>query len=653
MAHKKYPNIFSEFKIGNIVIPNRLVMSPMGVGHYGAFFEERLVEFYGARARGGLGLILTENCYVDSFEADPYPRFMPVPRFDDKTKISRAHAIAQRVKYYGGVPGIQLGAGQGRNAEGLIPEQPPASSSVMPCLDDPSIMCREMTEADIQRKLDAFERAAGMAVECGFEIIEVHAHSGYLLEQFFNKNINRRTDKYGGNAENRFRFAAEILQAIRKGSGGKVGVSIRLSLDHVCSDGITLEEGLEYCKLAEKAGYDAVHVDAGSRAALEWTVPPPYLGTTPLRKYAKAAKQVVNIPVIAVGGYLMPEEVEDTLASGDADFVALGRAIMADPDWAMKVKLGKEDEIRGCIQCAERCSMYTFFNKAATCSVNPTCGVENDLKLEKTENPKRVTVIGGGPAGMVTALVAKRRGHQVKLLEKSDKLGGNMNIVGMEECKPGVRNYNRYLQRQMEIHNIDVEYNCEATLEKVRETNPDAVVAATGSEIFIPGIPGFDSEKVVDVKEYHERVKPTLKGGEKMVVVGGGITGTEVALALGEKGCDVTLVEYMSDFATDLCYVNRSGLMHQIERHSDNITLMPNTKCVRIEGDTLYCEGKDGSEIKLPFEHVVCCIGLRADDTLAKQLADEYPETYIIGDVKERKKIGDAVQAAFFTGTRL
>ena len=650
MANTKYKTMFSPCKIGNIEIPNRLVMAPMGVGNFGEFFEERLVEFYGARARGGIGLVFTENCYVSSFEEDPYPRFMPVPRFDDKRKISRAHAIANRVKMYGGVPGIQLGAGQGRNAEAPMKDHPPGSASAIPTLSDPDVMCKEMTQEDIAKKIAAFERAAEMALHCEFQVIEVHAHSGYLLEQFLNKNINHRTDQYGGSPENRFRFAREILEAIRRKVGDKMAVSIRLSVDHKCADGITMEEGLQYCQLAEAAGYDAVHVDAGSRAALDWTVPSPYLGKTPLRYLAREAKKRVSIPVITVGGYLMPEDVEDALNAGDADFVALGRAVLADPDWAKKARLGCEDQIRGCIQCNVMCSGYNSANKTATCSVNPTCGRENEFHLTKTDEPKRVTIIGGGPAGMVTALVAAKRGHTVKVLERSGQLGGNMNLISVEDCKDGVRNYNNYIKGQMERNHIDVEFHCEATIEKIKSTNPDVVVAATGSYLFVPGIPGFDSEKVVTIRGLHENTQ--LRGDENIVVVGGGVNGCEVALELARRGHKITVVELMEDFAKGLSMINRMSILAQMEQN-ENITLLPKTACKHIEGDILVCEDAEGRELKLPFDLVVAAIGMKSENKLAKEILEEFPEAYMIGDAVEHLRIGDAVHQGFFTGLRI
>ncbi len=651
MACTKYKHTFSEGKIGNITIPNRLVMAPMGVGHYGEFLEERLVEFYGARARGGIGLVFLENNYVSSFEDDPYPRFMPVPRFDDDRKISRAHAIASRIKEYGGVAGMQLGAGQGRNAELAMADHPPMSVSAIPTYDNPNVICKEMTKEDIAAKVASFGRAAARALFCGFEVIEVHAHSGYLVEQFLSKNINQRTDEYGGSAENRFRFAKEILEAIRKEVGNKAAVTIRLSVDHLNENGIKLEEGLEYCKLAEQAGYDAVNIDAGSREAVFWNVPAPYLGKTPLRKFAREAKKVVNIPVIAVGSYLAPEYVEETLEAGDADFVALGRALLADPDWAKKAKLGKEEDIRCCIQCNLMCSSYTFVSKTATCAINPTCGLENEVKLEKAEEPKRVTVIGGGPAGMVTAIVASRRGHTVTLLEKADQLGGNMNIVGKEKCKDGVRRYNKYLQTQIAKRNIPVELSQEVTVEKVRETNPDVVVAATGSSLFIPNIPGFkNNEKVITIADIDEKV--TLTGKEKVVVVGGGVIGCETALELAQNGHDVTVVEMMEEFATSLSIINRKGLLALLNG-MENVTMLPKTKCRNIEGNILTCEDAEGNELKLDFDLCVAAVGMKSENEFGKVLAEEYPETYIIGDAVSQDMIAGAVHQGFFTGLRI
>lgn len=651
MANMKYPHIFTPGKIGNITIPNRIVMAPMGVGHFGEFFEERLVEFYGARARGGVGLILTENNYVSSFEEDPYPRFMPVPRFDDKRKISRAAAIADRIKVYGGVPGIQLGAGQGRNAESVMKDHPPMSVSAIPTLEDPTVLCKEMTREDIAKKVAAFERAAKNAEFCGFQIIEVHAHTGYLLEQFLNKNLNHRTDEYGGSAENRFRFAKEILEGIRRSVGHRVGVSIRMSLDNKCADGITMEEGLEFCKLAEQAGYDAVHIDAGSRVSLEWTNPTPYVGITPLRYLAREAKKVVNIPVITVGGYLMPNLAEDALASGDADFVALGRPLMADPEWPKKAKLGREEDIRGCMQCNVMCAGHTFVNKTATCAVNPRCGIENQVKIEKTDEPKRVTIVGGGPAGMVAALVAQERGHQVKLLEKANDLGGNMNLICMEECKEGVRNYSRYLKRQIEKRNIDVQLNCEANMDAVKATAPDVVIAATGSFLYIPDIPGFkNNDRVITIKQMHEETEFCEK--EKIVVVGGGVNGCEVALDFGKNGHDVVVVEMMKEFATSLPIINHMSLMTQLGKLA-NVRLFSETICKFIEGNTLVCKAADGEELRFEFDHCIVAVGMKSDNKFANELAAEFPETYIIGDAVSQEQIGGAVHQGFFTGLRI
>lgn len=648
--NKKYKKLFEEGKIGSVTIPNRLVMAPMGVGNYGEFFEDRLVDFYGARAKGGIGLILTENCYVSSVEEDPYPCFLPVPRFDDNRKISRASSIAERVKIYGGIPGIQLGAGQGRNADYVMKDVPPMSASPIPTLKDPDVICKEMTKEDIEKKIAAFERAARIAVHCGFEFIEVHAHTGYLVEQFLNKKLNTRSDEYGGSYENRFRFAKEILEGIRRGAGDKVAVSIRMSVDHKVPDGITLEEGLEYCKLAERAGYDAIHVDAGSGAAQYWTVPAPYLGETPLVHYAKAVKEVVSIPVITVGSFLMPEQAEAALESGAADFVALGRTSLADPEWANKAKMGREEDIRGCIQCSMMCADRCSASKVVTCAVNPLCGHEKEFSFEKVDEPKRVTIIGGGPAGMVTALVASKRGHKVKLLEKSGELGGNMNLVSKEKCKIGILNYNNYLKHQMEKKKIDVEFNCEATVDIIHRTEPDAVVVATGSYLFVPRIPGFDGDDVVTIKQLYE--EKTLNGDENIVVVGGGVNGCEVALALAEEGHKVTVVELMETFANGLGALNRLSLLETMKQN-ENITMLNKTKCICIKDHILECEDTEGNPVRLPFDLVVACIGMGSENKLGKEVLAEFPEAYMIGDAVEHKRIGDAVHQAFFTGMRI
>ena len=652
MSKTKYPSIFREGKIGKVTIPNRLVMSPMGVGNYGEFFEDRLINFYGARARGGIGLVFFENNYVSSIAEDPYPRFMPVPRFDDRRKISSTYSIVKRVRNYGGVAGVQLGAGQGRFADVVDPEHPPMGASAYPCFKDPSVICIPMTEEDIAKKVAAFKRAAAMALECGFQVLELHAHAGYLLEQFLSKDLNKRTDKYGGSAENRFRFAKEILDGIREVVGDQLAVSIRLSVDHKseAGDGITLEEGLEYCRLAEKAGFDVINVDAGSHKNMDWVIPSPYIGQTPLRQFARAVKQCVSIPVISVGAYLTPELAEEALAAGDADFISLGREILADPDWAKKAKLGKADEIRGCIQCNEMCTGHTSTAKAATCAINPRCGCEFEFEyMAKAEQPKRVTIVGAGPAGMNTAIEAIKRGHSVKLLERSGEVGGKLGLIGREEDKAGIRNYHRYLKRMVELYKIDVEFNCEATVEKVRQTNPDVVVAALGAELFIPNIPGFDSDKVMTIEGLHDA---KLKGDETVVVLGGGVVGCEAALILGRAGHKVAVVEMFDTFAKDQIFINRNSLLDQM-RLTGNITLMPNTKCKRLQDGKMLCEDAEGKEIALPCDLVVAAAGLKPNTRLAEELEEAFPEVYVINDTTTQGKIGEAVHRGFYTALRI
>ena len=652
MSRTKYPHIFREGKIGNVTIPNRLCMSPMGVGNYSEFFEDRLIDFYGARARGGIGLVFFENNYVSSIAEDPYPRFMPVPRFDDRRKISSTYSIVKRVRNYGAVAGVQLGAGQGRFADVVDPDHPPMGASAYPCFKDPSVICIPMTEEDIAKKVAAFKRAAAMALECGFQVLELHAHAGYLLEQFLSKDLNKRTDKYGGSAENRFRFAKEILDGIREVVGDQLAISIRLSVDQKseAGDGITFEEGLEYCKLAEKAGFDVINVDAGSHKNMDWVIPSPYIGETPLLYIAREVKKNVNIPVISVGAYLMPELAEKALAAGDVDFISLGREVLADPDWAKKAKLGREDEIRGCIQCNEMCTGHTSTAKAATCALNPRCGREFEFEhMGKAEVPKRVTIVGAGPAGLNTAIEAKKRGHTVKVLEKSGEVGGKLGLIGREKDKAGIRNYHRYLKRMVELQDIDVELNCEATVEKIKATNPDVAVVAAGAELFIPGIPGFDSDKVVTIEGLHDR---ELKGDETVVVLGGGVVGCEAALILGRAGHKVTVVEMFDTFAKDQIFINRLSLLDQINR-TGNVTLMPNTKCKCLTDKEMICIDANGNETALPYDLVVAAAGLKPNNAIAKAVEEEFDEVYVINDVTTQGKIGEAVHRGFYTAIRI
>jgi 2,4-dienoyl-CoA reductase-like NADH-dependent reductase (Old Yellow Enzyme family)/thioredoxin reductase len=648
MPNNNYPNLFSEGQIGKKKIRNRIVMSPMGTGHSGSDHRmtQELIDFYAARAKGGVGMVIIESNVVQT-DIDPFPLIFSAARLDHPNKIGKLTELAEMIKNYDSVPCIQLAIGTGRQADAPALAAP-VSSSACPALADPSIMCRELTHAEIQQLINATAQAAEYALTAGFEAVEIHGHAGYLMDQFLSPDINKRTDEYGGTAAGRFRMAREIRAAIDKRVGNALAVTFRISVDHKTSSGRTLQEGIELCNLIEAAGYDAIHVDAGRYEALPWIFPPAYLGTACMKDLSYAVKQHVKIPVINVGNYTCPEIAEEALTSGCADFIAIGRGLLADSEWANKSRTGRENEIRPCILCNERCIGRIFEGKEITCSVNPECGRESRFTTTKTDIPKRVTVVGGGPAGMETAAIAAKRGHKVILLEKESQLGGQVNLGTSEPFKFAVKNFNEYMKHRVGMMDIDIRLGTEATFESIKATEPDVVVAATGANVFIPPIRGFDDKRVMTVAGL---LNTPLSGDEKIVIVGGGLIGSETALGLAMKGHKVTLVEMMDDIAKDLMMINRIVLLDQIAKYG--VTVMTGMQCREIIGNEVICADKHGHEIKLSFDIVITATGTRPETELAKKIEENFSEVYVIGDCAKIGKIGDAVHKGYITGTRI
>ena len=403
-----------------------------------------------------------------------------------------------------------------------------------------------------------------------------------------------------------------------------------------------MEESQEIARRLEAASIDVIHAGAGCYESFDLSLPSAYMPDACLSGMAAAIKEAVHIPVIAVGK-ITPENGEALLESGRADFIATGRALVADPDWPKKVRTNRRQDVRPCIRCNEYCTRL-FSLKAMSCTVNPSVGKERYYKMDKTGTPKRVLVIGGGPSGMEAARVATLRGHEVILVEKKAALGGQLSAAAAPSFKKELRHLIRWWERQLDRLGVDIRLNVEVLPETVALMSPDAVVVATGARSVIPDIPGIEGNNIIRVIDYHLGRKPV---GEHIVVAGGGMAACDAALELAQQGNQVTIVEMLSQVAGDVNMVNRSTLLCLLTEWG--VMIIVNHKIKAFHDGGVMAEGPSG-EVKIAADAVILALGVCSEDHLAKTLKDRIDEIYVVGDCAKPSKVGEAVHGGFIAG---
>ncbi len=423
--------LFEPGKIGTMKLKNRIVMASMGMGTMAEAdgdWTGRVREYLVARARGGTGLITTGVVFV-SQKLEPFMSGYFLKLYSD-SQLESLRRIAEAIHQHGAKVSVQLGAGWGRvlpanwQGEGVIP----ISASATPCYFNPEVTSRAISTQEAQELAQAFGAAAKRCQMAGVDCVELHGHEGYLLDQFMSELWNQRNDKYGGSRKKRLTFVREAIAAIKREAGQKFPVIYRFGIDHYLEGGRTVEESLWIAKQLEAMGVDALHVDAGCYETWWWPHPPTYQPPGCMVDMAERVKPVVRVPIIAVGKLHYPALAEQVLQEGKADFIAIGRGLLADPDWPNKVMEGRPEDITPCIGDQEGCLHRLFLGRDTSCTVNPVCGHEKEWALTpiKSKRKKALLVIGGGPAGMEAARVAALRGMEAILWEKTDRLGGNL-----------------------------------------------------------------------------------------------------------------------------------------------------------------------------------------------------------------------------------
>ena len=635
--------LFEPGRIGQMELKNRLVMAPMGTrtSDKEGFITQQTIDFYVARAKGGVGLIISQTtpCIPEKV------RTADRAYLDDDKYIPPLRKLSEAVHAHGSKMAIQLvhyGVAAAPMRASL--EHPELMELVGPSAV-PSVRFgetpRELTKQDIDYFVENFAEGARRVKDAGFDAVEIHGAHGYLISLFLSPRSNIRTDEYGGNPENRARFACEIISRARQKVGPDFPIIFRFSGSDFLEGGININDSVQQAPLFVQAGANALHVSASVWDSSPWMFPCYLYPYGAIAHLAQAVKKAVDVPVITVGKLGEPLVAERVLEEGKADFVAIGRGLLADPELPNKAREGRFDDIRRCIYC----NICTTQNKlrVATgrmiCSVNPELFREAEFPAKPTASPKKVMVVGGGLAGMEAARVLAERGHQVTLYERGDKLGGQWSIACQEAGKEDLISLITYLARGLDKAGVSIILNKEVSPELVHKVNPGAVVVATGGSPITLNVPGAEGENVVQAVDV---ITGQAKVGDTVVVVGGRHIGMEVALSLAKQGKKVSLVtkNALGENGTPL---ERNTFLTLRQMLVENgVFLYPYFPLLEIRKDGVYVV-QNQDMLFLKADTVVMAVGTRAENKLVEALEHTRTDVYGIGDCLEPRYVMYAI----------
>ena len=638
--------LLSPARIGNMTVRNRMVMPPMGTNYASddGFITERLVRYYEARAEGGTGLIIVE---VAAVAPEGKAISHQIGIWADKF-IPGLRYLAESIRKHGARAAIQLHHA-GRQTTFQTTGYQPVAPSEIPCP-----ICRDMprslTIEEIKGIVEAFGHAARRAREAGFDAVEIHGTHGYLINQFLSPYSNKRTDEYGGSPAGRRRFPIEVYDAVRAAVGGDFPVIFRMNADEGMEGGITPEEGREFAGLLEKAGVDALHVSGGVYGSPLPIIATMYEPEPPLAHYAAGIRARVTIPVIAVGKIHDPEIGEQLIAGGKADFVSLGRGLITDSHFARKVELGQVKNIRKCIECNQLCvDPLLTKDQPVGCIYNARAGKEHEFPFVKARRSKKIVVVGGGPGGLEAARVARERGHQVVLFERSSELGGQGRLALKPPHKERFGEILRYLIYRVETLDVDIRLNSVATEDRVMREKPDAVILATGAVPLIPALPGIDPRHAItawDVLE--EKVRP----GRHVAIIGGGLVGCETAAYLAQEDRRVIILEMLGELAPDQSPSLRGELLRRLHENPA-VEIRTSTEVVSIGEHSITLRSNGQESAIEDLDTIVIAAGAQPYNPLEGILKPLMNEVYAVGDCDRPRKAAEAIHEAFHVAYRL
>ena len=635
----QWKKLFEPITIGKVQAKNRILMLALATCYVeDGQVNERLRAFYRARAEGGAGIITVGVL-------TPIPGGIPSRRLGvyHDGFIPGLKGLVSLIHASGGLASAQIAVEEGGAlGAGSSPEHFGPSPAALRRGQPPP---HGLSVEEIAYLVDAFGQATARAREAGFDMVELHAGIGFLINRFLSPVTNKRTDSYGGSLENRMRFLMEVLQSAQRKAGGDYTLICRISGEEFMEGGMTLKETAPIAQALEKAGVRALNVQAGwhesSVPLVQMSVP-----RGAFVYVAEGIKKAVHIPVVAAYRINDPVLADQILAEGKADLIGMGRPLVADPELPNKAREGRLEDIRTCIAC-NRCLDDIFEDKPMTCAINAQAGREAECAITRASRSKKVVVVGGGPAGMEAARVAALRGHQVTLLEGQGQLGGNLLLASAPPHKEEINSLTRYLSAQLHKLSVRVRLGQQVTAGSVLAEKPEAVIVATGASPIIPDIPGTNGRNVTAAAEVLAGRRDT---GPRVVIIGGGMVGCETAEFLAEKGKTVTVLEMLPRLGQDIGLTTRWVVLGRLRK----LNVRQEAKATAAEVTEKGVRAtRDGESLFFEGDTVVLAVGMKPRAELASELQGKVKEVHAIGDCQRPRRIAEAIEEGLRAALRL
>ena len=637
----KYPKLLSPIKLAGLTLKNRIFSAPTSLSELGpdTKYTKEAYEYYKLRAAGGAAVVCVGEVIVDLANGKSHPEQIGI---DDPRNSSAFCKLVDAIHSHGAAASAELDHGGALCAPEFLGKTPAGPSAYVDSWGDE---VRAMTEKEILHAARMFGQAAATAKRYGFDMVTVHAGHGWLIHQFLSPLTNFRTDKWGGSVENRLRFLLLCIDEIRAAVGKNFPIEVRISGAERTPGGYGLDFGVEIAKALD-GKVDLIHVSAGTQQVDYSCVkmhPGPFENDMENRNLAAEIKKHVKTPVCSVGAYNFPEQMEDALESGDADCIAIGRGLVADPFLPRKIIEGREQDITPCLRCSDCMSSMIAF-KGMRCAVNPIIGRECDFFHPlPVRQHKKILVAGGGPAGMEAALTAAERGHEVVLCEERPVLGGALKFAdnGAHNKLTMKRYRDSQIRKVTEDPAIDVWLNTRVDEAVVAEVKPDVLIAAVGALPVTPPIPGADGENVI----FGADLMGDTPLGKNVTVIGGGMIGCEESVYLADLGHNVTIVELQDDIAADCLKYPFLWLHHEVEER--DIRVLTSSSCTNIGKDSVTVRHADGTEETFPCDSVVLAAGMRSRSNEVERLRPLVNTFCVVGDARQARNVMMAVRDGY------